>query len=271
MIVPLLIVAFFIAGAIAVVHEVGKTATDYRAAPGLGENASWVEKGVGPTTPVTLILGSPLGPDTDRLIAWELEFFNRNPIDVRNWGGGMTVDGATGGITMGDGPPLERFVVTPSSHVLQGTTRATNTGWLLQEPARRLQLSVLSSGFYPDGWIAPDAWVDVFSSPDPTGRITLTASRAFAGSSIPGSLLVTTGAPAYATDGSSSIPTPSFSQTVAVSGEPVGLEIEQPTAVPFRIAFAATPPIAPAEFGAQDARQLGARVALRIGNAAISG
>jgi hypothetical protein len=259
--IPVLLVAYFAISQYAVVREVGRTAADYRAAVGTGDDATWIDQHA--DAAATLILGSPLGPDTDRLIAWQVAFFNRTPVEIRTWGADLVVDPATGSVS---GAPLTPIVMTPASHQLIGDTLEARAGWLLQSPSTPLALSVRTSGVYPDGWTAPTAWIDIYAPPSSAGQIRISAGREFAGRTIPGTVAVRLGPIIVAEDGSTTIGTPQeAAASLTVTQSPSEAALTPPT-TPYRIEIDATPPIIPTDFGVEDPRQLGTKANIYLGD-----
>ncbi|MBM3886191.1 MAG: glycosyltransferase family 39 protein, partial [Gemmatimonadetes bacterium] len=82
---PLLLAGYFVASQAAAVHTVGKTAAAYRNVPGLGADASWIDRLVGPDATVAFVSGSNLGTQGEQISWWETGFFNRADLQWAVW------------------------------------------------------------------------------------------------------------------------------------------------------------------------------------------
>ena len=265
-VIPLAVLAYFAVSQFVIVHEVGKTSANYRAVAGVGTDASWIDHVTPSGQRVSLILGTPLGPDTDRLILWQMSFFNRTPLDVSTWSTDLQVAPATGVVTAPDGrqPNINDMVITPTSHVFEGETVADHGAFIMQRPQTPYALQILTSGIFTDGWTASDGWIDVFESPAPGAPLNVTVDRIFAGLPQPGTVKFTVGSIAVGGDGSTTLGPPQSSVGLAAPSGTASTQIDQASA-PYRIAFTASPPIDPTTLGVADPRKLGSRLTILIG------
>lgn len=262
---PLALAAYFALVQIAVVHQVGKTARDYRAVQGVGETASWIDEQQD-GRPVTLLLGSALGPDTERLIVWQLEFFNRTPIRPVQVGTAVLVQ-PNGSLTDATGAPadLGSEIIAPWSMTPAGEQRSRNADFALWRADKPLRFAHMTSGVYPDGWTTPSAWVAVFDDTSaPTA--TVTASRRFGTAVFDGTVRTSVAPTTAPADQGTPGPDLVLSQTM-----PEGSAIIELIPVPFRIDISVDPALAPTSIGSPDARQLGARITVTSGSRQLVG
>jgi hypothetical protein len=267
--IALAIACFFLAGQAAAVHVVAKAAADYRNAPSLGADASWIDAAVPKNTEVAFIFGSVLGPDTDRIIGWETGFFNRHPIIWKTWGADLTSNPLTGAVITPDGsaPVLPPFVITPSTHQFVGPVVTNRAAYVLQKPTKPYALALNAGGVYPDGWTGVTATYDILSSRTNCTTATLTLTRpAVAG---PTQVTISTGKLQQAPDGSVVLaPDATTSANDVVPDKALSLTIDVP-APPARIQVTTATPFAPSATGSLDTRQLGIQAGFTCGPLAL--
>lgn len=271
-ILPLALIGYFIVSETVVVHSVGKAAANYRQIPSLGDDAAWLDRSVPPGTDVAFLLGSSLGPEADRLIIWQTQFFNKTPFTTANWGPTIVANPLTGAVTLADGsqPELPPFVASPSSYRLAGTVVADRGAYILVQPMQPYRLTSQSAGLFVDGWTGPTAYLDYFAD-TAAKTIRLKIDRAGAPAGVPPTnATVTTGPLGSREDGSIGITTTTATTTQPISTESgAEFELAVPTA-PFRITLVFEPSFKRSDYGQADTRDLGARVTITLGDEVIS-
>ena len=269
---PLIVAGYFMISQVAVVHTIGKVAADYRNAPGLGPDADWLERAVPKGTGVAFISGSSLGPDTERLIGWELSFFNRTPLQWLTWGTDLTADPLTGRVTSPAGEPitLPVDVITPSSLQFDGPVIRDRGAFLLQQPLRPYSLARASAGIYADGWTSESATITVYEASPPSEDLRIAVSRAFP-DLVPPAAIVTVeiGRLSRLADGSVGMAI-SATRILRISGTEEAVDTLPRPAVPFQIRVTVTPGFTPSEAGMADTRVLGARLSIRDGTTELA-
>jgi len=271
-IIPLALMGYFVVSETVVVHSVGKAAANYRQIPSLGGDAAWLDRSVPPGSNVAVLLGSSLGPDGDRLIVWQTQFFNKSPFVTANWGQAVVANPLTGAVTSADGTQAELppFVVSPSSYRLAGTVVADRGAFILTKPTQPYHLISQSAGLFVDGWTAPIANLDYFA-PTTAQTIRVQIDRTGAPAGVPPTVAtVSTGKLAALADGSAGITT-----TIATTSQTItterGAEFELAVpAAPFRITLTFEPGFKRSDYGQGDTRDLGARVTIIMGGEVIS-
>ena len=270
--IPLVLGGYFIVAETVVVHSVGKAATNYRQIPSLGADASWLDQSVPPGSDVAVLLGSSLGPDADRLIVWQTQFFNKTPFTTATWGTNVVANPLTGAISMVDGSQVDfpAYVVTPSSFRIAGAVVADRGAFILTQPSTPYTLVSQSAGLFVDGWTGPTAYLDYFAATS-LRTIHVQVDRAGAPAGVPPTTVtVSSGRLQTLTDGSTGIATTTDSASKSITGE-VGADFDLVVpAAPFRIALAFTPSFKRSDYGQDDTRDLGARVTITLGNEVIS-
>jgi hypothetical protein len=271
--IPILLVGYFAVSAGSAVHEVARAAADYRNAPSLGADADWLDRNVPAGATVALVTGSSLGPDTDRLIAWQTSFFNKTPFTWLAWGANLVADPLTGRVTGPDGAALTLppYVVAPSSTRFSGPLVVTRGPYSLQTPTAPYQLDFATSGIFDDGWAASTSTIDVYQA---TAGSTLHVhlDRTDVPSAVPPATVVIRFGPLKrGADGTVGIGASSPSVTGAVaSGGAFEQDLPTPD-VPFRVEISVTPAFVPAAFGGTDTRELGARITASYGSWTVAG
>jgi len=273
LLLPLIVAGYFFVSEAAVVHTVGKAATNYRNVPSLGQDASWLDRYIPPGSPVAFLVGTSLGADADRLITWETGFFNRTLFETATWGTDLVADPLTGNVTAPGGAPLSlpEYVITPSSFRLQGDVVADRGAFLLVNPLVPYRLQSQSSGIYPDGWTAPAAAINYYSVvADRTVRVQLDLAGTPQG--VPSTTAtVIAGTLALDSGGGTVIKRESDRRSIVISAtEGADFELAVPSA-PFRIEMAFEPGFRRSDFGQDDQRELGSHVKIMLGDQVISG
>jgi hypothetical protein len=272
-VLPVLVAGYFTIGEASAVHEVGKAARDYRNAPSLGADASWLDKSVPPGADVALITGSSLGADTDRVIGWETSFFNKTPFAWLNWGTNLVANPLTGDIAAPDGSPvtLPTYVITPASNQFMGTTVVSRGSFLLQEPSTPLRAKVITSGIFADNWTGGVATIDVYNAAA-GANVHVHLDRIFNAEGVPQAKVnVELGALNQNTDGTVGIGVNSENKhgTIAPNGT-FDCDIPSP-GTPFRVMVTVDPVFNPSTLGQGDTRDLGARIQVSYGSEVIVG
>jgi hypothetical protein len=272
-VLPLLVAGYFTIGEASAVHEVGKAARDYRNAPSLGADASWLDKSVPPRADVALITGSSLGADTDRVIGWETSFFNKTPFTWLNWGTNLVANPLTGAITAPDGSPvtLPPYVITPASNQFMGTTVVSRGSFLLQQPSTPLQAKVITSGIFADNWTGGVATIDVYNASAGT-NFHVQLDRSSVPNGVPGAKVnIQLGPLTENADGTFGVGSNPETRQGAI--EPNGaFECDIPSpGQPFRVVVTVEPVFNPSAFGQGDTRDLGARIKSSYGSEVIVG
>ena len=255
--IPLALAGFFCVGQAAAVHQVGKAARDYRNVPSLGADASWIDSAVPPDQQVGFLTGSVLGPDTDRVISWETQFFNKHPVTWIAWDSDLHSDPLTGAVTTASGAPptLPRYVITPSTRQLAGTVLTNRGAYVLVEPTKPYAITLTAGGVYPDGWTGGTATLDVLSPSAQCTTATLDMSRPLNTGST--RVTVTVGELTTAADGTVALgPDPRVTGVDVQAGSSSTQAIDVP-ASPARIQIVSETPFEPASTGSPDTRQLG--------------
>ncbi len=270
---PLLLVGYFAVSQAAVVHTLDKVSTDYRVAAGAGDGASWIDRALPGGGDVTFLSGSSLGPDTDRLIYWEMGFFNRLPIATVRWGTDITSDPSTGrlGTPHGTILHLSRYVVTPSSLELEGRVIADHGAFLLQEPSKPYALRRATYGMFADGWTAGTTTIDVFTAPSSASTLDFSLARTVAGLVLPtAQVTVHIGRIAALPDGSYGIVKDTATATHAVASQTkTDFSMQTPPA-PYRIVITSDPTFSPTTYGISDPRELGVQASVTSGDWVLS-
>jgi hypothetical protein len=262
--IPIALVLVFAIHQAAVVHSVSKVARDYRAAA--GTDPSWIDRTVAGNAPIGLVTGSELGPDAERVVIWETQFFNRHPL-VAIDRGSLAVDPASGAIAVAGNAVLPEAVVSPTNFVFDAPIAAQQSGYVLQRLAPPYRLAFRTGGIYPDGWAGQNAAVDVFENGDSPVRVS--TSRIAGPAGLPaGSLSVTSGTLAIGDDGNPHVGAPVATQTLPV---PVDSSTTGDIAItsPARIEFVFDSGFSWADYGLPDARILGGRLSLTLGGISV--
>jgi hypothetical protein len=262
--IPVLLIAYFMAGQAAAVRIVGKTSAEFRNIPSLGADADWLDRAIPPGQEVAFLFGSSLGPDTDRLIGWETTFFNRRPYVVKTWDVDLVSDPLTGVVTTPDGgdADLPGLAITPSTRQLAGPVRVDRSAYVLQEPSLPYRVALSASGIYPDGWTGGTATIDLLAPG--CSQATMRASR------VPGTgataVDVEVGTLAVLDDGALGFAASQSSTTAEVSEQaPAEIVVDVPDP-PARIQITSGAPFSPAATGSPDTRELGVQIVFSCGD-----
>jgi hypothetical protein len=270
--IPLALVAYFAVSQLVIVHEVGRTSSNYRGIPGVGVNASWIDQAVPVDQRVSLILGTPFGPDVDRLILWQLMFFNRTMLDVNTWGTDLLVAADSGAVTTPEGqvPNLNALVITPTTHVFEGDTVVVHEALTMQRPAVPQTLKVRISGVFPDDWTGPSASIDYFATTD-VRMVHVHIDRTGIPSSVPATQATVSTGPLVADDQGAAIIGKTTGSTIVEISSAAGADFELAVPpAPFRMQLAFEPSFRPSDYGQEDTRDLGAHVLVTLGSELIS-
>ena len=269
---PLALCGYFIISQIVVVHSVGKAAANYRQIPSLGADADWLDRSLPAGSDVAILLGGSLGPDAERLIVWQTQFFNKRPFSTVQWGQTVVADPLTGAITMPDGNAVQLppYVATPSSFRIAGPVIADRGAFILTQPSTPYALISQSAGIFVDGWTGPTAYLDYFAAtPLRSVHVHVDLDGAPAGMA-PTTLTASSGALVTLPDGTTGIldATDTASHVVTINAG-VDFELAIPSA-PFRIDLSFAPGFKRSDFGQDDTRDLGARVTIKLGSDVVS-
>ena len=271
-VIPLALIGYFAISQFIVVHEVGKASANYRAVPGVGSNASWIDQVVPSGQRVSLILGTPLGPDTDRLIYWQLLFFNRTVFDVSSWSTDYAIATESGAVTSAGGQPpsLNPWVITPTSHFFQGETVVVNGPLAMQNPVVPLVLERLTSGISPDDWTGPTAAINYFAATD-IRTVHVHIDRADIPDGVPPTkATVSIGTLVTDDQGAATIGSTTGTKSVEISNS-TGADFDLPVPpAPFRVELSFEPSFKRSDYGEADTRDLGAHVLITLGSETIS-
>jgi hypothetical protein len=272
LLIPLALAGYFVAAETVIVHSVGKAAANYRQMPTLGDDADWLDRAVPPGNEVTILLGSSLGPDTDRLIVWQTQFFNKTAFSTAAWGPTVVADPLSGAITMSDGAAtrFSPYAATPSSFRIAGNVVADRGAYLLVQPSMPNRLVSQSAGIFADGWTGAMAHLDYFE-PTEARTVHVHIDRAGAPAGVPPTTVtVSSGSLASLPDGSVGIASATDTASATITGTTgADFELAVPNA-PFRIDLAFAPGFRRSDYGQGDTRDLGANVAITLAGEVIS-
>ena len=268
------LIGYFAIGATAAVHKVTKVSKDFRAIPGLGEDASWIDRNLPEGADAVMLLGGSLGPQNEQVLLWEVTFFNRHPLPKATWGPDLTVDPANGAVARTDGSPLTlpEYVITPSSFRLAGEVVADRGAFVMVRPSQPYRLDRQSAGFYADGWIAPAASLTDYAHPDAPSTLTVRLTRADAPVGVPdATVTVRVGSLVTGPDGVQSIgeETGAFSAPLTRTQDAVAELVVPPG--PFLVQITTDPGFKPSDLGSPDTRDMGARAELILNGQPLSG
>ena len=270
--IPLALCGYFVVSETVVVHSVGKAAANYRQIPSLGQDADWLDRSVPPGSEVALLLGGSLGPDAERLIVWQTQFFNKRPLSIAHWGPTVVANPLTGAITMSDGSAVRfpPYVATPSSFRIAGPVVADRGAFILTQPSTPYTLISQSAGFFVDGWTAPTAYLDYFAATQArTVHVHVDRTGAPAGVP-PTTVTISSGHLETLADGSTGVTKATATVSAPVTVDTgADFELEVPAA-PFRINVEVAPGFKRSDFGQDDTRDLGARITITLGSDVIS-
>jgi hypothetical protein len=203
----------------------------------------WVDRNAGAGARVFVV--GPPGAWTEQSVA-QLSLWNRSIRGVN------TLDLSAADPTNGLLSVADSDVVLVRGAELVGTEIARSAAGVLLRVPQPQQVAETIDGLYADGWSGDHATYRRFAGPPTPGTVEVVVSRLnWGGQDKPADVRVDSG-PLNATG-------EQRAHIVIHAGKEYKLEIPVP-APPFQIAMTIQPTFSPSEFGASDARQLGAQI-----------
>jgi hypothetical protein len=239
---------------------------------GLGRDSSWIEETLGRNRPVTFLYS---GPGAESFVSsqglLQAEFWNRNVNRVVNAGSpelcplpeeNARVDQATGVIrAAGTGVPVATKLAVANQGVgLAGLVVRRRAPLVAYRTPGVLKIASSYEGVYADGWAGSDAAYTGYVAPPRNRAIAVSLSRdGWAGPDVPGHVVVRLGTLAAGSGGKPRIGRLLARRTWTIHAGTARVFVFPPPPGPYRVDLHVKPTFSPADFGAADPRQLGAR------------
>jgi hypothetical protein len=266
---PVLLAGYFALATNLVLREV--TAYSDRLRSELIPQPTWIDDRVGENANVAYLSGSNADPFGETARLYQLEFWNRSLRGVYSVGG-TEADGITelpvqvgrGGSVPVDSPQFGRaqFVVADQNVAIAERKIAQDSGLSLYAIRPPLRIESVVRGAYPDGVFGSTVSYDRYATPGGRPGLFLVhlSRETWKGPDKPGHVVATIGPLGTAADGTPQITRVTARQTWTIHSGPRRTLLLPTPRPPFGVRIDVTPTFSPADYGAADARQIGAWV-----------